>query len=170
VNARSPAAAAISIVAAVAQNGAIGSRGALPWRLSADLDRFRSLTTGHAVLMGRKTFQSIGRPLPGRRNIVLTRDAGFRAAGCEIAHSVEQALAAAGRGELFVIGGAAVYELFLPLAGRLYITRVAAEVPGDAFFPAIDKKAWRLVERASGAIDAGNPLPHEFHVYERRRD
>jgi dihydrofolate reductase len=158
----------ISLVAAVAQNGAIGNRGALPWRLPADLARFRRLTTGHSILMGRKTFRSIGGPLPGRRNIVLTRDVDFRAAGCEIAHSVEQSLAAAGRGELFVIGGASVYELFLPLAGRLYITRVAAEVLGDAFFPAIDEKAWHLVERTPGTVDAGNPLPHEFLVYERR--
>jgi dihydrofolate reductase len=158
----------ISLVAAVAQNGAIGSRGALPWRLPADLARFRTLTTGHAVLMGRKTFQSIGGPLADRRNIVLTRDPAFRALGCQVAHSVEQALAAAGRDELFVIGGASVYELFLPLAGRLYVTRIAAEVPGDAFFPAIDEKAWQLVERTPGTVDAGNPLPHEFLVYERK--
>lgn len=157
----------ISLVAAVAQNGAIGNRGALPWRLPADLARFRRLTTGHAILMGRKTFQSIGRPLPGRRNIVLTRDAGFRATGCEIAHSVEQSLAAAGRDKLFVIGGASVYELFLPLASRLHITRVDAQVLGDAFFPAIDEKAWQLVERTTGTVDTQNPLPHEFLVYER---
>jgi len=157
----------ISIVAAVARNAAIGNRGALHWRLPADLARFRRLTDGHAVLMGRKTFQSIGRPLPGRSNIVLTKDPAFQAPGCLVARSVEQALAAAGEGKLFVIGGASVYELFLPLASRLYITRIAVEVPGDAFFPAVDEKEWHLIERTPGTVDAGNPLPHEFLVYER---
>jgi dihydrofolate reductase len=161
------AAPVISIVAAVAGNGAIGYRGALPWRLPADLAHFKRITTGHAVLMGRKTFQSIGRPLPDRRNIVLTRDPGFQAQGCRVARSVEQALVAAGGGKLFAIGGASVYELFLPLASRLYITRIAAEVPGDAFFPAIDESEWRVIERAPGTVDAANPLPHEFLVYER---
>ncbi len=157
----------ISIVAAVARNGTIGNRGSIPWRLPADLAHFRRITTGHALLMGRKTFQSIGRPLPGRRNIVLTRDPGFQAPGCQVVHSVEQALAAAAGGELFVIGGASIYEIFLPLAGRLFITRIAAEVPGDALLPAIDEQAWRLVKRTSGTVDAANPLPHEFLVYER---
>jgi len=160
----------ISLVAAVAAHRVIGNQGRLPWRLPADLARFKRLTTGHAILMGRKTFRSIGRPLPGRRNIVLTRDVGFRAAGFEIAHSVEQSLAAAGRGELFVIGGASTYELFLPLADRLYVTRIAAEVPGDAFFPALDEKAWQLVEKTPGTVDAANPLPHEFLVYERKQE
>jgi dihydrofolate reductase len=157
----------ISLVAAVAANRVIGNQGRVPWRLPADLARFKRLTTGHAVLMGRKTFQSIGGALPARRNIVLSRDPGFSAAGCEVARSVEDALAAAG--ELFVIGGASIYELFLPLAGRLYITRIEVDVPGDALFPPLDEKAWRIVESTHGVVDADNPLPHAFLVYERSR-
>ncbi|MCX7039949.1 MAG: dihydrofolate reductase [Spirochaetes bacterium] len=165
----------ISLVAAVAAHRVIGNQGRLPWRLPADLARFKRLTTGHAVLMGRKTFQSIGRPLPGRRNIVLSRDPDFSAAGCQIARSVGDSLTASGLsvdggGELFVIGGASTYELFLPLADRLYVTRIAAEVPGDAFFPALDEKAWQLVEKTPGTVDAANPLPHEFLVYERKQE
>lgn len=165
----------ISLVAAVAANRVIGDRGRLPWRLPADLERFRRLTTGHAVLMGRKTFQSIGGALPARRNIVLSRDPGFSASGCLTAHSVGEALAACdasvdGGWELFVIGGASVYELFLPLAGRLFLTRIEVDVPGDAFFPAIDAIAWRIAERTPGTVDAANPLPHAFLVYERSRE
>jgi dihydrofolate reductase len=168
----------ISLVAAVAANRAIGNRWTLPWRLPADLARFKRLTTGHAVLMGRKTFQTIGGALPARRNIVLSRDPGFAAAGCTVAHSVEEALAAAGaaRGavgkaadELFVIGGASVYELFLPIADRLYLTRIEVDAPGDAFFPPIDEGIWRIAESVPGKVDAENPLPHTYLVYERSR-
>jgi len=164
----------ISLVAAVAANRVIGRQGRLPWRLPADLARFKRLTTGHTVLMGRKTFRSIGGALPVRRNIVLSRDPGFTAAGCLVAHSVEEALAASGAladggEELFVIGGASVYELFLPLADRLYLTRIEVDVPGDAFFPPLDEKAWRITQRTPGVVDAENPLPHAFLVYERSR-
>lgn len=165
----------ISLVAAVAANRVIGNQGRLPWRLPADLARFKRLTTGHIVLMGRKTFQSIGGALPGRRNIVLSRDLGFTAAGCEVAHSVEEALTAsgapAGEGEeLFVIGGASVYELFLLLADRLYLTRIEVDAPGDVFFPPVDEKEWRIAESTLGVVDQDNPLPHTFLVYERRRE
>lgn len=164
----------ISLVAAVAANRVIGRQGRLPWRLPADLARFKRLTTGHVVLMGRKTFQSIGGALPARRNIVLSRDPGFTAACCLLAHSVEEALAASGAladgGEvLFVIGGASVYELFLPLADRLFLTRIEVDVPGDAFFPPVDEDVWRIAESVPGKVDTENPLPHTFLVYERRR-
>ncbi len=164
----------ISLVAAVAANRVIGRQGRLPWRLPADLARFRRLTTGHTVLMGRKTFLSIGGALPARRNIVLSRDPGFVAAGCLVAHSVDEALAAPGGPadggeELFVIGGASVYELFLPLANRLYLTRIEVDVPGDAYFPLVDEGLWLIADSVPGKVDAENPLPHTFLVYERRR-
>lgn len=164
----------ISLVAAVAANRVIGRQGRLPWRLPADLARFKRLTTGHTVLMGRKTFLSIGGALPARRNIVLSRDPGFTAVDCLVAHSVEEALAASGAradggGEPFVIGGASVYELFLPLADRLYLTRIEVDAPGDAFFPPVDVGIWRIAESVPGTVDAENPLPHTFFVYERTR-
>ena len=157
----------ISLIAAVARNGTIGSEGRLPWRLPDDLARFKQLTLGHTVLMGRRTWESLGRPLPGRRNVVLTRDASFSSPGCETVHSVGEGRALASGGELFVIGGAAVYAAFLPFADRLHITHVDAEVAGDAAFPAIDPLQWRLVEETPGSVDRTNPLPHRFAVYER---
>jgi dihydrofolate reductase len=166
----------ISLVAAVATNRVIGRDGSLPWRLPADLAHFRALTMGHAVLMGRKTYQSIGKPLRGRRNIVLTRSRDLRAPGCVIVHSLEEAREAAGSGadapnaateELLVIGGAAVYARCLPFAHRLYITHIGVEFPGDAFFPVIDAEEWTVVSARPGALDTKNALPHRFVTYER---
>jgi dihydrofolate reductase len=157
----------ISLIAAVARNGTIGREGGMPWRLPADLARFKQLTLGHTVLMGRRTWESLGKPLAGRRNVVLTRDASFSAAGCETVHSVEEGRALAADGELFLIGGAAVYAAFMPYAHRLFITHVDADVDGDTTFPSIDPGHWRLVEETPGAIDPRNTLPHRFAVYER---
>ena len=158
----------IVLIAAVARNGVIGRGGRLPWRMPADLARFKRLTLGHTVLMGRRTWESLGRPLRGRRNVVLTRDASFAEPGCEVVHSVEEGRALADGGdELFVIGGASVYAAFLPFADRLLVTHIDADVPGDAVFPAIDPRAWRLVEETPGSVDAANPLPHRFVEYER---
>lgn len=159
----------LSLIAAVAANGVIGSDNALPWRLPEDLKRFKALTLGHPVIMGRRTHESIGRPLPGRRNIVVSRNAAFSAAGCETAASLEAAIAAcAGTAdEIFVIGGAQIYAEALPLAERLYLTEIGAEFPGDARFPAFDRDAWRETsrERHSG----GNGIGFDFAVYERAR-
>ena len=157
----------ISLIAAVARNGTIGRGGRLPWRLPDDLARFKRLTLGHTVLMGRRTWESLGRPLPGRRNVVLTHDVSFAAPGCEVVHSVREGRALATGGELYVIGGAAVYAAFMPFSDRLFITHVDADVDGDATFPAIDPKQWRLVEETTGTVDRANPLPHRFAVYER---
>jgi dihydrofolate reductase len=159
---------AISLVAAVADGGVIGESGSLPWRMPADLAHFKGLTMGHTLLVGRKTFQSIGRALPGRRTIVLTHEPGWHAAGCTVAGSLEEALAAAGSAETFVIGGASVYAQFLPFASRLFITRIEAVVAGDTFFPPIDGGEWQLAERKRGVVDAANPLPHEFQLWQRR--
>jgi len=157
----------VSLIAAVARNGTIGRGGRMPWRLPNDMARFKRITLGHTVLMGRRTWESLGRPLPGRRNVVLTRDESFSAFGCETVHSVEQGRALAAGAELFVIGGATVYTAFMPFADRLFITHVDSDVPGDAAFPPIDRARWRLVEETPGTMDPRNPLPHRFAVYER---
>ncbi len=139
----------ISIIAAMAENGVIGRDGQLPWHLKADLQRFKRLTMGHTIIMGRKTWESIGRPLPGRRMVVVTRQNGYQAEGVQVAASLDDALALArlaGDEEAFIIGGAEIYRLALPLADRLYLTRVLAPVEGDTTFPEFDASHWRLVE------------------------
>ena len=160
----------ISIIAAIATNGVIGRNGQLPWRLSKDLQRFKKLTMGHAVVMGRKTYESIGRPLPGRRMIVVTRQSDYQADGVEVVGSMEAAVdlaASSGETELFIIGGAEIFAHFLPRAERLYWTRVHAGVDGDVRFPAFDRSAWRLVESVRHEADAKNEHPYSFELYER---
>lgn len=156
----------ISLIAAVARNGVIGRDNGLPWHLPEDLKHFRTLTTGHPVVMGRKTYESIGRPLPGRRNMVITRDAQFRAEGCERFPSLEQALeACAGTtDEVFIIGGAQLYAHALEAAHRLYLTEIDQDVPGDICFPSFDRRQWRERERRPCAAGV---LPFAFVVYER---
>ena len=147
----------------------IGADGALPWRLSADLRNFKSITMGKPLIMGRKTHESIGRPLPGRQNIVLTRQGDYNSEGCVIVHDVEDALTAcAGAGEVMVMGGAALYEQFLPRAGRIYLTRVQADVNGDTHFPPFDESAWNQVERRDHPADERNDYPCSFLVLERK--
>ncbi len=138
----------IALIAAMAENRVIGRENALPWRLSGDLQHFKSLTMGKPVIMGRNTYESIGKPLPGRLNIVITGDTAYAAPGCRVAHSVEQALAAArDHDEVMIIGGARLYEQMLQRADRLYLTLVRAEVEGDTLFPRLEHGAWREVER-----------------------
>jgi dihydrofolate reductase len=161
--------AVISLIAAIAADRVIGNRGALPWRLPDDLARFKRLTMGHPVVMGRATFQSMERPLPGRRNIVLTRDPAAAIAGCEIAHSREEARALGGGQEIFVIGGAAVYALFLPVADFMYLTLVDAKVPGDTFFPDVPWRQWQVRSEILCPRDPLHPLPHRFVDYERNK-
>ena len=158
----------ISIIVAASENNVIGVAGELPWRLSDDLKRFKAITMGKPIVMGRKTWDSIGRPLPGRQNVVITRQAGFAADGCDIVTSKSEVIAVtAGAAEVMVIGGSQVYELFLPDAQRLYLTRVRAEVQGDAFFPEIDESEWRLVNDESHAADDRNAFAFSFRTYER---
>ncbi len=158
----------VSLIAAVAANGVIGHAGRLPWKLPDDMARFKALTMGHPLIMGRSTFQSLGRPLAGRTSIVLTRDAALRIPGCTMVHTVEASLeaasAAAGSEEVFVIGGAQVYAQLLPHAQRLYLTWVDAAVDGDAAFPEVDWSRWRVTRETPGAPGA---LPHRFVDYER---
>lgn len=159
----------ISIIVATSMNDVIGIRGDLPWKLSDDLKRFKQLTMGKPIVMGRLTWESIGRPLPGRQNIVLTRQAGFAADGCDVVASPAEALAvAADAEEIMIIGGGQIYALFLPKASRLYVTRVQASIDGDAFFPGIDETTWQLVDRVPHAADDANEYAFEFRTYERR--
>jgi dihydrofolate reductase len=159
----------VSLIVAMAQNGVIGRDNSLPWRLPEDLKRFRAFTLGKPILMGRKTFESIGRPLPGRTNLVLTRDRGWFAAGVIVAHSVEEALAQAGASqELVAIGGAEIYRLVLPFARRIYLTHVHADVPGDIYFPDFDPTQWADVECSTHPADDEHAYPVTFVTLERR--
>ncbi len=162
----------ISLIAAVAANGVIGRGGKLPWKLPDDMARFRALTMGRPIIMGRSTFDSLGRPLAGRRNIVLSRAPGLTVEGCVVVPTLDAARrAAAGEPsrlpveEAFVIGGAEVYALFLPEARRLYLTWIDADVDGDATFPPVDWSQWRVTREIRG--DPGAALPHRFVDYER---
>lgn len=160
---------ALSLVVAVARNGVIGNQNALPWHLPDDLRYFKRVTLGKPVIMGRKTFVSIGRPLPGRHNIVLTRDTGWTADGVEVAHDFAAALtAAAAHGpEAMVIGGADLFALGLPLARRLYLTEVFMDPDGDVRFPAFNRAEWTETARTAGETDANGVHTHDFVVLER---
>ncbi|MBI4582576.1 MAG: dihydrofolate reductase [Planctomycetes bacterium] len=158
----------VSLIAAMSENRVIGRRNALPWRLPADLKRFKQLTTGHPIIMGRKTWESIGRALPGRESIVISKNPRFQAPGARVVGSLEEALErCAGEEEVFVIGGEAVFRLALPRAERLYLTLVHAEVEGDIFFPADLSRGWRLVQDEPHPAGGRNPHPYSFRVYER---
>jgi dihydrofolate reductase len=147
----------ISLIVAVSTNNVIGADGDLPWRLSDDLKRFKAVTMGKPIVMGRKTYESIGRPLPGRQNIVITRQNNFTADGCDIVRSTAEAVdVAGGADEVMVIGGSQIYAAFLPLADRIYLTRVHTEVDGDAFFPPLDEAEWRESVSESYEADDSN--------------
>jgi len=159
----------ISLIVAMAQNGVIGRDNNLPWRLPADLKRFKEFTVGKPILMGRKTFESIGHPLPDRLNLVLTRDRAWWADGVTGVHSVEEALAkAAGSEELVAIGGAEIYRLVLPFARRIYLTHVHADVPGDTYFPEFDATQWADVDSSAQPADERHAYPVTFVTLERR--
>ncbi|NND68658.1 MAG: dihydrofolate reductase [Halioglobus sp.] len=164
----------LALIVAAAENGVIGRDNALPWRLPGDMQYFRRMTMGKPVIMGRRTYDSIGKPLPGRANIVITRSDTFAAEGVKVVHSLDEARALAadialidGAEEAVVIGGAEIYREALPLAARLYLTRVHADVPGDVYLPEIDFCAWREVSRERTAAAGPNPFDYSFIVYER---
>jgi len=154
----------ISLVVAMADNRVIGRDNGLPWHLPADLQHFKRITMGKPILMGRRTWESIGRPLPGRTSIVITRDAGYAAPGCIVVHSVEAALQAAAEcgDEAMVIGGAEFYAQVLPRADTLYLTRIHADFEGDTVFPELDESEWREVERSDREPDGKNPYRYSF--------
>jgi dihydrofolate reductase len=160
------------LIVAMDENGLIGAGGSLPWHLPADLRHFRKLTMDKPILMGRRSHESIGRPLPGRDNLILTRDPDYRAEGCRVFTGLADARAHAresGAKELMVIGGAQVYALALPKAKRLYLTRVHDAFDGDTWFPEIDFEEWEQVERHRYAANERNPHPYSF-ITLRRRD
>jgi dihydrofolate reductase len=164
----------IALIVAVARNGVIGRDNTLPWRLPADLKHFKATTLGKPIVMGRKTFESLGKPLPGRTNIVITRDESFSAHGAVVVHSIDEALRVAdevatrdGAGEIMVIGGAQIYKEALPLARTLYYTKVELDVEGDAFFPELDTAQWHCVERQVFAADGAAPA-YELLRYARQ--
>lgn len=159
----------ISVIAALARNGVIGIENRLPWRLPEDLAHFKALTLNRPVLMGRKTFESLGRPLPGRTNIVITRNPDYCRDSCLVADSIPAALAlCTDADEVFFIGGADLYAQAIPLADRLYLTEVDIDAAGDAWFPDYDKSVFREVSRESHTGGKGDALRFDFVVYERQ--
>jgi dihydrofolate reductase len=160
----------VSIIAAMDRKRGIGVDNRLPWRLSADLKRFRELTMGHHIIVGRKTFESIGRPLPGRRMIVVTRDATYKAEGGDVAHSIEDAVSLArerGESEVFICGGAEIYSKTIGIADRMYLTFVDAEVAADTFFPEFDERDWSERESFYQPADEKNQHPSTFKALVR---
>ena len=158
----------ISLIAAMDKNRAIGIENRLPWHLPADLQHFKRVTMGKPVIMGRNTYESIGKPLPGRLNIVVTRDTAYQAPGCTLAHSFEDAIDKAGeQEEIMIMGGASFYEHTIDKADRLYLTFVDTEVQGDAFFPAWNDGEWQEVERESHQADEKNGFNYEFVTLQR---
>lgn len=163
----------LSMIVAVAQNGVIGRDNALPWHLPNDLKYFKKTTMGKPVIMGRKTYESIGRPLPGRTNIVITRQSDYQPEGVKVVGSVAEARSLAesvclidGQDEAMIIGGAEIYSLALEDADRLYLTEVHADVEGDAYFPEYDKQRWQEVDREDHAAEGSNPYHYSFVVYD----
>lgn len=161
----------LSIIGAMARNRVIGARGAIPWRLPGELRRFRNITMGHHLIMGRKTWESIGRPLPGRTSVIVTRQPGYRAPGAVVAHSLDEAIAACrGDEEIFVIGGAELYAQALPRASRLYLTVVEADVEGDTWMPELDASIWRETASESFVADERHAFPYRCSIHERGQD
>lgn len=158
----------VSMIVAVARNGVIGRNNSLPWHLPEDLKRFRTLTMGHHIIMGRKTYESLGRLLPGRTTVIVSRNPAYRVDGAIVVASLPQAIAACGQDpEIFVIGGAELYREALPHADRIYLTRIDADFEGDAHFPALDQRQWRETARIAGV--SANGLPYSYIDYQRLR-
>ena len=159
----------LSIVVAYSSNHVIGKDNRLLWHLPDDLKRFKNLTMGHPMIMGRKTFESIGKPLPGRTSIIVTRDPHYRREGCLVVHSVEEAIGVAFElvPEVFVIGGAQIYERVLPMVQKIYLTEVHHFFEGDTFFPELNQNQWREIKRESFPADLRNPYAYDFVELER---
>ena len=160
----------LSIIVAVAENSVIGNKNQLIWHLPEDLKMFKKLTTGHPIIMGRKTFESIGKPLPNRTSIIISRNADFKAEGCITVGSLEDAIAKASEiesDEAFVIGGAEIYKLAIPFADKIYFTEVKHSFEGDTFFPDIDMSAWKEVSREAHKSDEKHLYDYDFVVLEK---
>ncbi len=157
----------ISLIVAMDNNRLIGKENDLPWRLPADLQYFKQTTTGHTIVMGRKTFESIGKPLPNRSNVILTGNKDYYHEGVKVIHSVDDLMSLEEESELFVIGGATVYEQTMNVATRLYVTHIEEAFEGDTYFPEIDSSVWKEVSKKQGVKDEKNPYVYYFTVYER---
>ncbi|WP_042355355.1 dihydrofolate reductase [Bacillus rubiinfantis] len=159
----------ISFIVAMDENQVIGLNNQLPWHLPEDLKFFKRKTMGHPIAMGRKTFESIGRPLPGRENLIITRQSGYQADGCKVFYSVADFITYCQqqKQEIFVIGGAEIFKETFPFADRLYITLIHAEFEGDTYFPQFACDEWKLISSEKGIQDERNPYHYEFRVYDR---
>lgn len=157
----------MSFIVAMDRNRVIGKDNKLPWHLPGDLAYFKRVTTGHTIIMGRKTFESIGRALPNRRNVVLTKNTSFKAEGCDIVHTYDEVIALCREEECFIIGGSELFTLFWDDVDRLYVTFIDETFEGDTFFPEIDREKWELVSVKEGTVDEKNKYVHHFKVYER---
>jgi dihydrofolate reductase len=153
---------------AMDKNRVIGKDNQLPWHLPEDLKFFKRTTMGHPIAMGRKTFESIGKPLPGRENVIITRNQNYEQEGCKILHSIEELLHySQTQNELFIIGGAEIFREALPYADRLYLTQINHSFDGDTFFPSFDRNEWKLVSKEKGIKNEQNPYDYEFQIYEK---
>lgn len=162
----------ISLIAAIAENRVIGAHNKLLWQLPDDLKRFKELTRGHPVIMGRKTYESIGRPLPGRKNIVITHKVGLEISGCEVVSSLDEAIASAKSGmpeEIFIIGGGEIYRQAMATADRMYLTHVHASPTGDVLFPEFDASEWKVIEEEEHPVDKDHALRFTYKTYERKK-
>lgn len=160
----------LSIIAAMDQNQLIGKQGKIPWSLSADLKYFKKTTMGAPIIMGRKTFESIGSPLPGRKNIILTRNKDYKAEGCEVVHSKDKILDEflQKKEEAFIIGGAEIYKQFLAYCDNLYLTIIEDQFSGDTYFPEIDWEKWDKISEQKVTTDSDNPYSYSYHIYQRK--
>jgi dihydrofolate reductase len=158
----------ISFILAMDTRRAIGLNNQLPWRLPADLAYFKRVTINHTVLMGRKTYESMGKPLPNRTNVILTQNSDYIAEDCIIVHSVEEAVERFKDAEVFVIGGAEIFRLFMPYVDRMYITRIEQEFAADTFFPAFEADDWQLLSSEEGVTNEKNPYVYSFLVYTKK--
>ncbi|WJE54767.1 dihydrofolate reductase [Bacillus cereus] len=160
----------ISFMVAMDENKVIGKDNKLPWHLPSELQYVKKTTMGHPLIMGRKNYEAIGRPLPGRRNIIVTRNMNYHVEGCEIAQSVEEVFELCkNEEEIFIFGGAQIYELFLPYVNKLYITKIHHSFEGDTFFPEMNMKEWKEVFVEKGVTDEKNPYTYYYHIYEKQQ-
>lgn len=160
----------ISAIVAASSNNAIGKNNDMPWHMPADLKHFKSITSGHHIIMGRKNYQSIGRPLPNRTNVIITSNRQFYAAGCKIVHSLEDALTIAHEAretEAFIIGGGSIYDLAMPVIDKIYFTEIHAQIEGDVFFPTLSEERWTCVQEEFHPADQKNPFDYTFKIFQR---
>lgn len=157
----------ISLIVAIDNNNVIGKDNKMPWRLPLDLANFKKITNEHIVIMGRKTFESMGKPLPGRTNWIITRDKDYRVEGCRMFYSIDEVISNINDEEVFIIGGEKIYSEFFPLADKLYVTLIDENFIGDTFFPEIKAQQWNLTSKIKGERNEKNPYDYHYMIFER---